>query len=142
MRTRQSHQGRLRIIKHTKASTKQIDKQAVMATEQANITEVVIQVAAEAARGEVQAMAMASVDNNQRAENGEPKLDRPIMRELKFDWSSTDKYAELKNFKIEVKNMFQNYSISQAERAPIIKLAWQERPVTLSNSNSSRARSM
>ena len=48
LRTRQSHQGRLRIIKHTKASTKQTDKQGIMATEQANITEAVVQVAAKA----------------------------------------------------------------------------------------------
>ena len=41
----------------------QTDKQGIMATEQANITEVVVQVAAEAARAVVQAMAVASADN-------------------------------------------------------------------------------
>ena len=62
-----SHQGRLRMIKCTKASTTQIGKHAIMATEQANITEAVVQVVAEAARVAVSAMAIASADNSQRA---------------------------------------------------------------------------
>ena len=64
MRTRQSQQGRLRILQCTKASTKETDKQAIMANEQEIITEAVIQVAAMATRVAVQAMAMASADNN------------------------------------------------------------------------------
>ena len=43
------------------------------------------------------------------------------MKQLMFDWSSMGKYAELRNLKLKVKHMFQNYSISQAERVPIIK---------------------
>ena len=35
--------------------------------------------------------------------------------------NSTDKYAELRNLRFKVKNMLQNYRISQAERVPIIK---------------------
>ena len=38
-----------------------------MATEQANISETVIQIATEAATAAVQALAMASAENNQRA---------------------------------------------------------------------------
>ena len=77
-----------------------------MATEQADITEAVVKVAAEAAKVAVQAMAMANVYNNQRAQNVIPKLDGSIMKQLTFDWHSTDKYAELRNFKIEVKICF------------------------------------
>ena len=66
------YQGRPRIIKCTKASSKQTDEQAIMVPEQANITEAVVQVADEAARAVVQAMAMASADNNQRVQNVEP----------------------------------------------------------------------
>ena len=89
-----------------------------MTTEQANITEAVIQVAAKAA---VQAMAMASTDKSQRAQKAGPKLGWPIMKQPTFNWSSTDKYAELMNFKMEVKNKFQNICTNQAERVPIIK---------------------
>ena len=59
-------------------------------------------------------MAMASAENNYRAQNVEPKLDRPIMRQLIFDWSST----EIRNFRMEVLNVFQNSKIGQAERVP------------------------
>ena len=64
-----------------------------MATEQGNITESVIQIATEAGTAAVQALAMARVENNQRAQNAGPKLGRPIMRQLTFDWSSTYKYV-------------------------------------------------
>ena len=50
-------------------------------------------------------MAMASADNNQRAHNVGPKLDRSIMKQMTFNWSSKDKYRELRNFEMEVKNM-------------------------------------
>ena len=92
----------------------------------------------------VQAMAMATADNNQRVQNVGPKLGRPIMKLLTLDWNSTDKYAELRNFKMEIKNMFQNYHINQAERVSIIKkkLARQASTTTIRSPNSSRARSV
>ena len=43
------------------------------------------------------------------------------MKQVKFNWDSIDKYTELRNFRFEVKNMFQKYKISQAERMPITK---------------------
>ena len=72
MRTGWYHKGRFKIIKCTKTSTKQTDEQAITATEQANIA--VVQVAAEAARVAVQAMAIASANSNQRAQNVGSKL--------------------------------------------------------------------
>ena len=76
-----------------------------MTTEQGKITETIVQMAAEAARVAGQAMAVASAENNQCAQNLGPKLDGPIMRQMKFDWSSTDKYEELRNSRMKVMNM-------------------------------------
>ena len=72
-------------------------------------------------------MAVYSKDSNQQAQNLGPKQDGPIRKQLSFDWSSTDKYAELKNYKVTAKDMFQNYSISQAERVTIIEKNWHGR---------------
>ena len=70
-----------------------------MATKQANTTEAVVQVVAEAARAVLQAMAMANADNDQRAQSVGPKLGGPIIKQLTFDWTPTDRSAELRNFK-------------------------------------------
>ena len=43
------------------------------------------------------------------------------MRQLTYDWSSKDKYAELRSSKMEETNMFKHYNISQVKRVPIIK---------------------
>ena len=68
-------------------------------------------------------MAMAEAG---RSQNAGPKLGRPITKQMTFHWNSTGKYAELRIFRLEVNNMFQNYRISQAERVLIIK-NWQGR---------------
>ena len=44
------------------------------------------------------AMSVANADNRERTQNAEPKLGRPMMKQLIFDWRSTDKYTELRNF--------------------------------------------
>ena len=107
-----------------------------MATDKAKITEPVAQIAARAA---VLAMAMAYAGNNQRARNMGPKL----MRQTTSDWSSTDKYAELRNFRMEVKNMFQNYNKKRSRKSTHHKeLARQARPTTIRNSNLTGIRSM
>ena len=68
----------------------------------------------------------------ERTENVGLRLSRPIMKYLTFDKSSKDKYAELRNFKLELKNMSHNYNIRQTERVLIIKkLARQARPITI-----------
>ena len=71
-------------------------------------------------------MAIASAKNNHRAQNAGPKIGGPSMRKQTFSWSSTDKYTELRNFRMEVKNMFQNCNVNQAERVPIIN-CWLDR---------------
>ena len=65
-------------------------------------------------------MAMVSAENNQKAQNVGLKIGSPLMGQLRFGWSSTNKYAEWRKFRMEIAKMFQNYNISQAERVPII----------------------
>ena len=89
-----------------------------MATEKENGHKAIVQAVAETTRAALQAMA---TDRAERTQYMGTKLDRPIMKQLTVDWNYTDKYAQLRKFKLEVKNMFQNYSIIQAERLPIIK---------------------
>ena len=50
------------------------------------------------------------------AERVRSKTGRPLLKQLTFILSSTDKYAKLRIFRMKVKNVFQNYSISQAEK--------------------------
>ena len=80
-----------------------------MATNQVKVTEIIAQRAAEAAGMAVKAMEMASGESNQRAQNAGPIIDSPLMRQPTFNWSSTEKYAELGIFRMEVKDMLQNY---------------------------------
>ena len=76
-----------------------------MATEQTSSNAVIAQAVAKAARVTIQAMTVAEAE---RSQNVGPKLSGPIMKQLTFNWYSTDKYAELRNFRLEVKNMLQN----------------------------------
>ena len=69
-----------------------------MASEQLNITEAVTQVAAEAARVAVQAMATANADISKILQNTVSKIGRSIMKQSTFDWEADDKYTELKNY--------------------------------------------
>ena len=66
-------------------------------------------------------MSMASAA---RAENAGPRMSRPIMKQPTFDWNVKDKYTELRNFKLEVDNMFQNFNISQRGRVFITYLKY------------------
>ena len=86
-----------------------------MASYEINVTEAIAQIAGDAARMAIQTMTMASAKNNQRAQNMGSKIGSLLMRQPTFDWSSTDKYAELRNFRMEVKNMFQNYNVNQTD---------------------------
>ena len=46
------------------------------------------------------AMQAKAVARAERTQNEEPKLDRPIVKQSTFEWSSTVKYAELKELQI------------------------------------------
>ena len=56
-----------------------------------------------------------------RAENIGSRMSGPIIKQLTFDWSAKDKYAELVNFKLEVKTMLQNFNIRQKEKVLFMK---------------------
>ena len=61
-----------------------------------------------------------------RQDSAEPRMSGPIMKEPTFDQSTKDKYAELRNLKLEVSNMLQSFNLGQTERAFVIK-NWQDR---------------
>ena len=61
-----------------------------------------------------------------RQDSAEPRMSGPIMKEPTFDQSTKDKYAELRNLKLEVSNMLQSINLGETERAFVIK-NWQGR---------------
>ena len=101
-----------------------------MTNEKTNSNEYLAQVVPEAARMVTQTMAVAGTA---RTEYVRPRMSGPSMKQPTFDWKFIDKYAQLRNFKLEVKNLFQNCNISQTERVSTIKkLARQAMPATSS----------
>ena len=85
---------------------------------------------------------MASVSTS-RPDNVDTKMNRLIMKQPMFDPCTKDKYAELRNFKLEVSYMLQNINLGQTERVLVIK-KWigREGLETNSNSYTRRAQSM
>ena len=49
----------------------------------------------------------------------EPKVCRPMMKQSTFNWDTKDKYNKLKNFRLEINNVFK--LMSGIEKAAIIK---------------------
>ena len=88
-----------------------------MANEQSNANEVVAQALAEAARLMIQAMVAAGAE---RTQNAGPSLDGSIMKQPTFNLEAEDKYNELKNFRLEVNNIFKSYSVPQPEEIAMI----------------------
>ena len=43
------------------------------------------------------------------------------MKQPNFNWEAEDKYNKLKNFRLEVNNIFKSYNMSQTEQLAIIK---------------------
>ena len=73
-------------------------------------------------------MTVREADNlvsNARPLHTTPRLGSPALRQQMFDWKARDKYQELCNFPLEVKNIFMtnNYETQESERVPII-LNW------------------
>ena len=71
-----------------------------MASEQTKPNKYTSQAVAKAARAAIQTMSAA---DTARAENVGPRMSRPIMKQPTFDWSAKDKYANLRNIKLEIK---------------------------------------
>ena len=63
--------------------------------------------------------------NNARPIHARPGSGGPVLRQITFDWKVADKYRELCNFEIEVKNIFiiNNYKTHESKSVPII-LNW------------------
>ena len=92
-----------------------------MAREQTNTNKYLAQAATRVA---IQAKSMTSAA---RAENIGHRMPGPIMKQPTFDWSAKDKYVKLRNFKLEVKNMLQNFNISQNRKSINYKKTWPSR---------------
>ena len=75
------------------------------------MTQAIMQAAVEAVNIVVQAMIVARVEARTRSRNEAasmgPRLGGPSLKQRSFHWSVTDKYTELRNFRLEVNNIFQ-----------------------------------
>ena len=89
-----------------------------MASEQVSQNEFIVQVIAEATRAAIQTMATAVMA---RQENPGTKMSGPILKQPTFNWKAEDKHEELQNFKLEVSNMLQDFSLGQTDRVSVIK---------------------
>ena len=90
-----------------------------MASEQAITNEAVAKAVAEATGATIQAMVAATTEGPQRVVG--PKIDGPVMRQLSFNWNADNKYSELKNFRLEVNNIFALYNTPCTEQLAIVK---------------------
>ena len=61
-----------------------------------------------------------------RQDSVAPRMKGAIMKEPTFHQSTKDRYAELRNLKLEVSNMLQSFNLGQTEREFVIK-NWQDR---------------
>ena len=65
----------------------------------------------------------------ERTQTVGPRLGGTMIKHPKINWEANDKYNELKNFRLEVNNVFKLYSTPHADQIAIIKkLARQRRP--------------
>ena len=62
---------------------------------------------------------MASKQISARQSMG-PKVG-PMMKQPTFNWDTEDKYSELKNFRLEVHNVFKSYDMPDIEKTALIK---------------------
>ena len=74
-----------------------------MTSEQIKTNEAIVQAVAEATRTAIQAMAVARAE---RTQNTGPRVGGPMMKEPTFNWEAEDRNNKLKNFRIEVNNIF------------------------------------
>ena len=76
------------------------------------------QAVGETAKVVLQTKAMAITT---RAENVGPRNSWSCMKQPTFNWNSKDMYTELRNFKLKVKNMFQNCNINKEKECQLKK---------------------
>ena len=94
-------------------------------TDSQAMTLAISQAATEATKAIVQVMAAAGADESTKPRsktvNMGPRLGRPSDKQPSFNLIVKDKYAEVRNFRLEVKNIFKTYNTSNAGKVTIIK---------------------
>ena len=85
-----------------------------MASEQAITNEAITKAVAEATRVAIQALAAAATERPQSIEG--PKICGTAMKQPSFNWEVDDKYGKLKNFRLEVNNIFALYNTPHTEQ--------------------------
>ena len=110
-----------------------------MATEQAIANETIAKAVVETTRLTIQAMSVATTERSQSPAG--PKIGGPAMKQPNFSWEAGDKYSKLKDFRLEVNNIFASYITPHAEQLAIIKkqVRW-ERPAIHGILNTGRKR--
>ena len=94
-----------------------------------DITKAITEAAVEAAKAAVQAVevagAVAGAGTRCKVVSTGPipncKLGRPLLKEPFFDSSAKDKYAELRNFQLEVNDIFLTCGTRNSEKISVIK---------------------
>ena len=84
-----------------------------MASEQTNTNEAIVQAMAEETRPPIQAMAVAGAE---RTQNAGSRLGGPMIKQTTFNLEAEDKYNELKNFRLEVNNIFNDIACHRQNR--------------------------
>ena len=59
-----------------------------------------------------------------KSANMGPKSGGPILKQPIFDWTATDQYAELRNFRLEANNIFLMHNTKNIDGISIIKKTW------------------
>ena len=90
-----------------------------MASEQVIANKAIAMTVAEATSAATQAMAAATGEGPQCAAG--PKIGRPAMKQLSFNWEADDKYNKLKTLRLEVNNILTMYNTPQTEQLAIVK---------------------
>ena len=88
-------------------------------TDNQNITQAIRQAAIEATKAAILMMAVtrneAGAEPRSEPISMAPKLGRSALKQLTSGWSATDKYTELRNFRLEVNTIFLIYNINNTE---------------------------
>ena len=89
------------------------------------MTKAINQAVIEAVKAMVQAMAGTGADAGagprSMAMNMGPRLGIPSFKQPSLKWSTKDKYAELRNFRLQVNKVFKTYDKSNVDKVPIRK---------------------
>ena len=83
------------------------------------MSEAITRTIAEATRVALQTMVETQAQRTQNATG--PKLGGPALKQPTFDWEVSDKYTELKTFKLEVSNVLSTYGMPEAEKLVVVK---------------------